>query len=220
MSHDLKGLLISYAFLFGILILGELIRTVKKYPSEFTRKFIHVGVGLWGFVAYWILEAWWVVLIPPASFVLINLLSYKWTLFKSMEIEDKSNLGTVYYPLSLCILIVVFWRTGDPVTALVGLLVMALGDGFASIIGQAWGRRAYRVWKGTKTLEGSAAMCVFSLIAVVCVLALTTDLAASAILLRGFVVAVLATAVEAVSPRGMDNLTVPLLCSGAYWLFF
>lgn len=219
MSHDVRGLLISYAFLLGVLFLGELIRAVRKYDSAFTRKFIHVGVGFWGFVAYWTLETWWVALIPPASFVFINLLSYKWTLIQSMEIEDKTNLGTVYYPLSLCVLILLFWRTGNPVTAVLGLLVMALGDGFASLVGQKWGKHPYRIWKREKTLEGSTAMFAFSFMAVAAVLMIVTDLVFPQVLVRGLVVAAIATAVEAVSPWGMDNLTVPLLAAAAYGLF-
>ena len=88
---DLKGLLFSYAYLFGILLLGELIRKVIHASTEFTRKFIHVGVGLWAVAAYWILNNWWAVLIPPVSFVIINLASFKWTIFKAMEVEVAAN---------------------------------------------------------------------------------------------------------------------------------
>ena len=85
MSGNVKGLLVLYGFLFGIVVVGELVRAIFKWRPVFTRKFIHIGVGFWGFVAYPIFESWWAVMIPPFSFVLINLASYKWTLFKAME---------------------------------------------------------------------------------------------------------------------------------------
>jgi len=220
MSGDLGGLLISYGFLFGIVLLGEAIRSVGKLRPVFTRKFIHIGVGFWGFVAAWTLESTWAVLIPPASFVLINLLSYKWSLFKSMEIEDKSNLGTIYYPVSLCILLALFWSRGDRVVPLVGLLVMALGDGFASVIGEKWGRHRYRCWGKEKSWEGSAAMFGFSLLAVSLVLVLLKDLPFGAIMFRGCVIGILATVVEGVSPKGLDNLTVPIISGLGYGFLF
>lgn len=213
------GLLVSYAFLFGVLFLGEIIRKVFKLRSEFTRKFIHVGVGFWGFVAYWTLD-WWIVLIPPASFVLINLLSYKITLFKSMEIEDKSNLGTVYYPISLCVLLVAFWPKGLYEVALIGMLVMALGDGFASVVGAKWGKHRYRIWKREKSWEGSAAMFLFSALAVVLVLSMISPMPMAAILVRAAVVGLAGTVIEALSPWGTDNLTVPILCALFYLILF
>ena len=220
MSGDFKGLIISYAFLFGIVFLGEFIRLIFQLRPVFTRKFIHIGVGFWGLVAYQTLDSTWAVLIPPASFVLINLLSYKWTIFKSMEIEDKSNLGTIYYPIALCTLLALFWSSGDRLVPLIGLLVMALGDGFASIVGEKWGSHRYRIWGREKSVEGSSAMLEFSFVAVVLILFLFTDLSFSSILFQGCVIALLATLVEAVSPWGIDNLTVPLISGLAYWVFF
>lgn len=214
-----KGLLISYAFLFGVLLLGEFIRMVFKLRSEFTRKFIHVGVGFWGFVAYWTLD-WWIVLIPPASFVLINLLSYKITLFKSMEIEDKSNLGTIYYPISLCVLLAAFWPKGMYEVALIGMMVMALGDGFASVIGEKWGKHRYRFWKREKSWEGSMAMFFFAVVGTVLVLYLLLTLPLGVALWRAVAVGLVAAVIEAVSPWGTDNLTVPILSAIFYHMVF
>lgn len=213
-----EGLLISYAFLFGVLVLGEILRKAFRLRPEFTRKFIHVGVGFWGFVAYWTL-GWWHVLIPPASFVLINLLSYKVTLFKAMEIEDKSNLGTVYYPISLCVLLALFWPGGRYEAALIGMLVMALGDGFASVVGEKWGRHRYRVWRREKSLEGTAAMFVFSAVAVVLVLSVLSP-TAGGILRSAVVIGLASMIIEALSPWGTDNLTVPILCAWLYQAVF
>jgi dolichol kinase len=219
-SADTKGILISYGFLFGIVFLGEAVRAIFKFKSVFTRKFIHIGVGFWGLVAYGAIQSTWAVLIPPVSFVLINLISYKWTLIKSMEIEDKSNLGTVYYPLALCLLLLFFWQGNHRVVPIIGLLVMGLGDGFASIIGEAWGKHRYRAWGKEKSWEGSAAMFVFSLLAVITVLFLFTEVTAGTIFFRGCIIALLATVVEGASPWGTDNLTVPILSGVGYWLLF
>ena len=140
-----QALLVSYAFLFGMVGLSELIRKLWKLPAEFTRKVIHIGVGFWGLLALATLRVTWMAVIPPLSFVLINLVSFRWTLIRSMEIEDRSNLGTVWYPFSLSLLILCFWLK-RPEVVLVGLLCMALGDGMAAIVGRRWGAHPYTVW--------------------------------------------------------------------------
>jgi phytol kinase len=217
---DWKGLLISYAYIFMVLALGEGIRAWKNYPSDFTRKCIHIGVGFWGLIAYWTDLSYWAALIPPASFILINLVSFRWSLLKSMELEDKSNLGTVYYPISLTILLALFWKEGTRIIPMTALLIMALGDGFASITGRKWGKHALPSPVRKKTVEGSIAMWVFSAAAVVLVNGLVLFVPWPTVILRALILATLATVVEAASPRGTDNLTVPLLSGFCFWLFF
>jgi len=220
MKSDWLGLVWTYLFLFGVVFAGEAIRKIKAWPSEFTRKCIHIGVGFWGFIAFFAIRSMSVVVIPPLSFVLINFLSYKWTLFPSMEIEDKRNLGTVYYPLSMFILVLLFWRGETRIVPIIGSMVMGLGDGFASIVGKKWGRRVYRIWRHPKTLEGSLAMGIASFVAVAGVLFTMTGLPVPDITLRALVIASLAAVIEGLSPWGLDNLTVPLGSGISYWLFY
>lgn len=220
MTGDWIGLFWTYLFLFGVVLAGEGVRRFMRWPSEFTRKCIHIGVGFWGFIAFNSIWNVWIVLIPPLSFVFINFLSYKWTLLPSMEIEDKRNLGTIYYPFSICVLILLFWHGETRIVPVLGSMVMGLGDGFASIVGRKWGRRVYRVWRHPKTLEGSLAMLVFSWIAAAAVLLVMTGLPFSKILIQASIMAVLAAVIEGVSPWGLDNLTVPILSGLAYWMLF
>jgi len=220
MDNDWIGLVAIFIMLFSIVFLGELIRKIQGWPSEFTRKFIHIGVGFWGFVAYYRIESMWFALIPPLSFVFINFISWKWTLLPAMEIADKRNLGTIYYPLSLCILVALFWKEPTRLIPVIGSMIMGLGDGFASIVGQRWGRHPFHPWHHTKSLEGSLAMFVFSFLAVCGVLAVMSRNPVSVILLRAVLMASAATVIEALSPWGIDNLTVPVASGLLYWLLF
>ena len=72
---------------------------------DFTRKFIHIGVGMWVVGTVLLFENRFLAVIPPLSFVLINYVSYRRETFKAMETGEKGNLGTVYFPLSFAILI-------------------------------------------------------------------------------------------------------------------
>lgn len=214
-----QALLVSYAFLFGMVGLSELIRKLWKLPAEFTRKVIHIGVGFWGLLALATLRTTWMAVIPPLSFVFINLVSFRWTLLRSMEIEDRSNLGTVWYPLSLSLLLWRFWLS-RPEVVLVGLLAMALGDGMAAIVGRRWGQRAYAVWGVRRSLEGSVALALFAGLGTALALCLATGLGVQVILLRSLIMALVAALLEGLSPRGLDNLTVPLGCGFGYALLW
>ena len=127
MTKDIRGLIFSFIYLFALLFIAEIIRKAKNYPNSFTRKCIHIGVGFWSFFAYLGFDSLWAVLIPPGSFVLINLLSYRFTLFKAMEMEGKKNPGTIFYPLSVCILLAIFWAEPTRIIPIMALFVMGLG---------------------------------------------------------------------------------------------
>ncbi|MBU0493563.1 MAG: DUF92 domain-containing protein, partial [Chloroflexi bacterium] len=48
-------------------------------------------------------------IIPPLSFIVLNYISYRREVFKAMELEDKGNLGTVYFPISFALVIALCW---------------------------------------------------------------------------------------------------------------
>src|SRR5690606_29012949 len=143
----------------------------------------------------------WAAALPPAVFVLLNLASRKLGLVRAMEEEAGDNRGTVLFPLAFVILILMLWNQAGGRTALAaGILVLAWGDAAAALIGRRWGRHRYRVGPGWRSVEGSAAMCIVAIIALL-VLA-----AAGA-----------ATLLEAASRWGADNLLVPLGTSFLLW---
>ena len=45
--QDYTALIVSYAYVFGVIGLGEVLRRLGHRPVGFTRKFIHIGVGMW-----------------------------------------------------------------------------------------------------------------------------------------------------------------------------
>ncbi len=210
---DYTGLIVSYAYVFAIIGLGELLRRAGKRPVEFTRKFIHVGVGMWVVGTVFLFETWYLALIPPATFVLINAFSYLRGVFKAMEDEEKGNLGTIYFPISFAALIYFFWS--QPVLMVASLMPMTWGDAMAAITGQRYGHYRYTISGRTRSLEGSIAMLLWSWIPTFVALLVMPYLLGKPplnwllALIYGAVVALVCTVVEAFSPWGIDNLTVP-----------
>jgi phytol kinase len=202
------ALVFSYLFVFLVIILATVLQKVFGMSNNFSRKFIHVGVGNWVVVAMFLFDNLWLVLIPPASFILLNYLSYRFSLVKAMELEGK-NPGTIYYAVSLTILT---WLTFNAapfkVLPFVGMLTMTWGDGMAAVIGQKW---PTQVIKSGRTISGTAAFVGFTLVAVSIYLHLTSDFSTGLILAISVVAGVAGAVIELVSPRNLDNLTVPLI---------
>jgi len=209
--NNITALLSAYAYVALVLALGERIRTWRGYPVEFTRKVIHIGVGMWAvFTPLVFADAAWAV-VPPLSFVVVNYLSLRLKIFKAME-RDDGGLGTVYFPITFSLLVYLFWDM--PAVFVGGIMVMTWGDALAAVVGRAWGRRKYVLLGATRSLEGSLTMFLVSFLAVAVTL---LGFGVEGILVPALVTALAGTAVEAVSVGGTDNLTVPVVSALILW---
>lgn len=210
---DYTALVVSYAYVFGVIGLGELLRRLGGRPAGFTRKFIHIGVGLWSVGTVLLFKTWYLALIPPATFVLINAFSYWRGTFQAMETGERSNLGTIYFPISFAALLYYFWS--QPVLTVASLMPMTWGDAMAAIVGQRYGQHRYTVGGRSRSVEGSIAMLFWSWIATSLALLIMPYLLGKPpihwllTLIYGGAVALVCTLIEALSPWGIDNLTVP-----------
>jgi phytol kinase len=207
MNPNLLAILIAFAFIFAALGIAEALRKALKLPPEFTRKVVHVTVGMWAWGTAWFFTDKWFAIVPPAVFVLLNYLSYRKGTFAAMESGDKQNLGTVWFPLAFIGVILVLFDVNKWLMA-TALMPLTWGDAFAAVLGRRFGTHRYTVGGGTRSFEGSAAMFVFSALSVA--LGLMIALPGCGTLLPiAIAVAAAATLAEAISVRGLDNLFVP-----------
>jgi phytol kinase len=209
MTQDWTALLASFAYVFAMIGVAEGLRRWRGYSVEFTRKFIHVAVGMWAFGTVLLFERCAFAIVPPLAFVAINALSYWQGTFKAMETGEKGRLGTVYFPISFAVLIWLLWER--PHLLVASLMPMTWGDALAAVVGRRIGQRHYTVAGSTRSLEGSAAMLLASWAAtLVPLLLLAPEPIAPVIAVAAAAATALgATVVEAISPWGIDNLTVP-----------
>jgi phytol kinase len=97
---------------------------------------------------------------------------------------------------------------------------MAFGDAAASLVGQKMGRHQFNIFS-KKSIEGTTAMFTITFVSVTLSLLLFSYLcpfSTSTLLLASLGVAALATATEVLTPKGLDNLTVPLISALAFLL--
>jgi phytol kinase len=212
MKSDWLALAAAYVFVFSAIFAGEGLRKWRGYSTDFTRKFIHIAVGMWSIGTVLLFQNWYFAVIPPITFVVINYISYRQETFKAME-GERGNLGTVYFPISFVLVIVLFWLTRPadyPGLIVAALMPMTWGDAMAAILGRRFGQYKYRILGSMRTMEGSLTMFLFSWLATFLALFCFPSLGLLTSLLYALLVALVTTLVEALSPWHIDNVTVPL----------
>ena len=210
---SLQSLWLPLSLVFGylgiIVLFTEGLNRFHQGDAELTRKIVHIGTG------NVILFAWWFNI--PASVgitasvlaSLVALVSYYVPILPSINSVGRKSLGTFFYAVSIGILVAYFWPIHSPYYAVIGILVMAWGDGLAAIIGRRFGEHRYEVGSITKSWEGSFTMALASYLVVFLVLWSVQDNLWQTCFIS-LCVAIFATTLEAFSQLGIDNLTVPL----------
>ncbi|MHC5935217.1 diacylglycerol/polyprenol kinase family protein [Nostoc sp.] len=230
MTNDFIGLVISYVYATGLLVVGEGLRRLFGVKPDLTRKVIHIGAGMWAFGVLLLFNHWEIGIIPFATFIGLNYLFYRYRIIGAMDTQDSSP-GTVYFAISVTLLFGLLWRPEGPIDgaaiAVAGIMAMTWGDALAALIGRRFGQHKYQVGNSVRSWEGSAAMFVASTVVIFLVLLLlpgsslsplATPLGLKWALLTAVITATFATLAEAVSPHGTDNLSVPLVAAGVVWV--
>jgi phytol kinase len=185
---------------------------------EWSRKLVHIGTGAVLPIA-WLFGIDQAIALPAAALVtLLAALNHRVGVMPAIEDIDRHSYGTIAYGASITLLLWLYWPQ-QPAAATAGVLVMALGDGLAGLLGPWIPSTSWRVCGQRKSLVGTAAMAGASLALLLLLraVALMQQLPAPT---PWALVAVAAVAVllEQWSLLGIDNLTVPLAVGGLWSL--
>ena len=192
-------------YLFSIFFISIVFKKYNEDSREIVRKIIHIGIG---------------PLIPIAQFLKINqnsaliftgiislmvFINYTYKLFPTIEDVERKSYGTLFYCLSLFILIYLFWDK-DPYALISGFFIMTFGDGLAGLIGNSFNSKSWILFNQKKSLFGTMTMFLTSLI-VVCSIGYSQH---NSLNLNYFTIAFIATLLEQFSVLGIDNFIVPI----------
>ena len=212
-ATDWLLIVFAFAIILLIIVMAEIIRRILKIPSEFTRKLVHLFVGVLLCIIPLRLQTAIPMIGIAAFFVVGNFVSLQLGWFKSIH-GDRHSYGTVFYPLSFLLLVVFFWPH-YPSLLIIPMAVMAFGDAAAGLVGELLNSpHQYKLIGEAKSLEGSLTMWVVSSIVVGVILFYIPlwnlpPLSTQRILLIALVVGFIATVAEAISGYGSDNLSIP-----------
>ena len=192
-------------YIFSIFLLSSIFQKYRPNNNELKRKIIHIGIG---------------PLIPNAKYLeidqnsalfftgiisLLVLINYTFKIFPTIEDVERKSYGTLFYCLSLFILISLFWDR-DPYSLITGFFIMTFGDGLAGLVGKTFNSRSWFFLKQKKSLIGTLTMFVTSLM----IVSSLGYIQQNNLNLNYFTIAFIATLLEQISFAGIDNFIVPI----------
>jgi len=201
-------------YLFLIFLISIVFKKYNEDSQEIVRKIIHIGIGPLIPIAQFLKIDQNSALIFTGIVSLMVFINYTYKLFPTIEDVERKSYGTLFYCLSLFILIYLFWDK-DPNALISGFFIMTFGDGLAGLIGKSFNSKNWIFFKQKKSLLGTITMFVTSLI-VVCSIGFSQQ---NSLNFSYFTIAFFATLLEQFSILGIDNFIVPI-SSALFFNFF
>jgi phytol kinase len=215
-SQQLLGVAAVAGWLALLALAALQVRQRWNGQREWSRKLVHIGTGVVVPIA-WATGIDRLIAIPAAGLItLLAALNHRFRLLPAIEDVGRSSYGTIAYGASITLLLLQFWPQ-QPAAVAAGVLVMAVGDGLAGLLGPLVSSPCWLVWGQRKSVVGTGAMAAGSLAMLLLVRQLTISAGLPHPELPALL-AISATAVvlEQVAVGGLDNFTVPL---AAGWLW-
>lgn len=199
--------------IFGVMTLiiatvFTLSRVKSTRHSELIRKASHMTSGiLCAFFPIIFAERFSAILI---CFAFLGLFMITRLLKPIAHIQNQKRLsfGELLFPVGVLIALLLSWH--NPVVYTISVLILAIADALAALVGQKYGKNIYKVFNQNKSIEGSLIFFIAAATIIAGGLSLTS-LPLLNILLISIVLGYVLTAAEALSVVGTDNLIIPLL---------
>ena len=191
-----------------VVILITAVACRKRWPDqqELSRKIIHIGTGAVVPLAWWFAIPKPVAIAAAGVVTIVIAINHRWRWLAAMEDVDRTSYGTVAYAGAITLLLTLFWpQRSDAVCAAV--LVMALGDGFAGLVGRGLASPQWTVFGQRKSIAGTVTMAVVSLLVLLAVGLFRGNTPSPVTLM---LIGTSAVLLEQFSAAGLDNLSVPI----------
>ncbi len=227
--QDLAPFFLLLALVGCFLLLGELLTRRFGVAPVIVRKVVHLCMGVVLFFMPSYFQSNFYPALAALLFAGLGMASLKAGILESLHGEPAESTndeeagpvvsyGPVLFPLAFLLLVLLLW--GRHVWILqTAVLVMGVGDALAALVGKAsGGSHIEHLTRSPKTVAGSLAMFVSSLVIIAVSLfmfqgAFSAGLSAKPaweLLSLALLLALLATAAEALLSAGLDNLFIPL----------
>lgn len=212
-----NAIVLSFIYLLGIsllLIFNEVVYRRLSPSGEITRKFAHFSAVLATLPFPYIFPSHWYILVLAALFAAVLFGTQKGKLLGSIHDINRKSIGSYLLPIAIYVTFLISDVLGDKFLFILPMLILAVCDPLAAIIGinirnynhniRVSGITLNKTWLGTVTfLISSLILSVIALYFNRGVFDLKTFWLAA-------LVAVTTTLAELISWRGSDNLAIPL----------
>lgn len=206
------ALIVAGIYLF-IFFIGETVRRLMPSNTEISRKTVHLLGGLTALSFPHLFISHWTVLALSVSFCAIVFITKRKGILKSVHDVERKSQGGIYYPAAVYLIFLL--SSTKPVIYFISILVMAVSDTMAALVGGKYGVIKFDVEGNLKSLEGSIAFFFITFLCIHLPLLLLTNVGRIESVIIASAIALLVTGFEAISLSGSDNIIVPF---GTYFM--
>ena len=174
-------------------------------PKKFTRKIVHVLVGLEWVILYHFLGAGVHFLMVCIFFLLLLIVSYKAKIMGMISSEADNSPGTIYYAAAMTgVAIVGCFLPNVMLPFGIGVFCTSFGDGLAGVVGQLITKHNPTIY-GQKTFIGTLTNFVVSFLAA---FTISTAFSMDLSILQCIAIGLLSVELELLGEGGFDNIAV------------
>jgi phytol kinase len=184
-----------------------------EIPAEVQRKLVHIGTGLYALTLPWLFaDDWPVYMLVGLTLIVMLFLRIpafaKGGIGETLHGVERQSYGDIL--LALSVGTVFLLSEGHAILYLLPISILTLADAAAALTGSRYGRKFFTIEGGQKSIEGSTAFFVITLVLTMVCLLLLSDVSRPNVILLAVMVAAFGTLVEADSWRGYDNFFLPV----------
>lgn len=202
----------SVIVLLGLMAVVKHNATTYGLSPEVQRKLVHIGTGCYALTLPWLFpDRWPVYMLIGLTLGVMAVLRMprfaKGGIGATLHAVERRSYGDLL--LALAVGVVFLLADGRLILYVLPIAVLTLSDAAAALTGSRYGTRFFQIEDGQKSVEGSVAFFMITLIVAMVCLLLLSDVPRANVILLAVIVAGFGTLVEADSWRGFDNFFLP-----------
>jgi len=205
--------MLAFGLVVALLAVLRVYQVLAHPEPEMVRKLFHLMGGLFGLSLPWLFQQMAQVLALAAAITVLFVALRAVPALRAgpgqvLAGVKRKTVGEFCFIASFCLL---FWLArGNKLLYGVPLMVLAVADTFAALVGAAYGKYRFRTRRGRKSMEGMAAFFLAAFFCVHIPVLLFTDTTRLESLLIAVNLALMVMMAEAAAWWGLDNLIIPL----------
>lgn len=212
MESSLFALAIPPLLLIPAMAMLSRIRSSRDLANELKRKALHVGTGLTALAFPLYFTSPWMIcvglgIVLAWMIAVRNLAVLRQRFGSCLHAAERVTFGEIYFALALAGLMLL--TPNRPLLYIIPLLILTLADSAAAIVGRLVPVGRLHGPAAGKTLSGCATFASVAFLTTLLSLCVFTDLTFRTVTGVALVVSVTSCLAEAVSRRGLDNISVP-----------
>jgi len=201
----------SAVFVFLFLI-TDYMYLKQHYPADFTRKLAHITSGIISLTFPIFLVKTWQTGVLCGSFLGLLVIAERFKLFPSITAVKRKTWGSWLFPLAILTCYFFMKLNNREAFFYVPMAILTVSDTMANLMGKQFPIGLFKINSHQKTIMGSSAFFVSTM-------AILFFASSGFSITEKLIITTVITFVEAVSIKGLDNITIPLGAIGMLYLF-